>query len=176
MTTPSYPQGDVALYWKERAEQALRELTAAQEFQAAVFPACCYLDRAIPVYGYPDNAARIRAAADLIITLRADLAAALERIQQLELLNTAECNHSQLMREQLAAREEELASVKAELERTQERAQSWRDRTREAEDVALEALASFKITQSLDDYQEGDWSHKAERIRVIRSSLPKEGS
>lgn len=38
------------------------------------FRACVYLDKAIPVYGYPTNADRIRAATDEILRLRAELA------------------------------------------------------------------------------------------------------
>jgi len=42
-----------------------------QEFVDSMFSACCYLDRAIPVYGYEDNAQRVRAATDEILRLRA---------------------------------------------------------------------------------------------------------
>lgn len=40
----------------------------------AFYRACCYLDKAVPVFGYADNPARIRAATDEILRLRAELA------------------------------------------------------------------------------------------------------
>jgi hypothetical protein len=44
-----------------------------QEMVDHFYSACCYLDRAIPVFGFPDNGARIRAATDQILRLRREV-------------------------------------------------------------------------------------------------------
>lgn len=41
-----------------------------RKFAEAMYSACCYLDKAIPVQDYPDNATRVRAAADEIERLQ----------------------------------------------------------------------------------------------------------
>lgn len=67
----------------------------------------------------------------------------------------------------------ELFELKQRAEAAEQRAQAWRRLTHEAENVALAALASFKITQRVDDYPESHWAHKAERIRVTRAAIEK---
>lgn len=53
---------------EQRARRAAEENAA--EIGEHFHSACCYLDRAIPVFGYPDNGTRIRAVTDEVLRLR----------------------------------------------------------------------------------------------------------
>lgn len=55
------------------------------------YSACCYLDKAIPVFGYADNGLRIRAATDQILELRAALAEQRERADTLQKALDSRC-------------------------------------------------------------------------------------